>query len=148
MLQAEPFEKNNFDLLWHCIRYTTKSTPYKIKILTVVVYFYSFPAYYLKNCKHWVFKTFNYLSNKAHLNLLSFVVGLQQSIKHINPQLQPCHLNVSFLTYRCIKSCLLTYHIIFRNFCTHCWNITSANISKFYFTFQNIFSAGNVRNNS
>ena len=44
MLQAEPLEKMIL------IRYITKSTPYKIKILTVIVYFYSFPAYYLKIC--------------------------------------------------------------------------------------------------
>ena len=88
------FRKNNFDLLWHYIRYITKRTPYKIKILTVVVYFYSFPACYLRIYLHWVFSTFNYLSNKVNLKPLSFVVCLQQFIKHINPQVQHYHLNV------------------------------------------------------
>ena len=99
------------DLLWHYIRYITKSTPYKIKILNVVVYFYSFPAYHLKICLHWVFSTFNYISNKANLKLLSFVVCLQHFVKRINPQLQPYHLNVSFLPYRWIKAVIiLSYH--------------------------------------
>ena len=89
----------------------TLQTPYKIKILTVVVYFYSFPACYLKIYLHWVFSTFNYLSNKANLKPLSFVVCLQQFVKHINPQVQPYHLNVSFLPYRCIKVVIiLSYH--------------------------------------
>ena len=101
------FWKNNFDLLWHYIRYITKSTPNKIKILTIVVYFYSFPAYYLKTYLHGVFSTFNYLSNKANLKLLSSLVCLQQFVKHINPQLQPYHLNVSFLLYRCIKAVII-----------------------------------------
>ena len=78
MLQAEPFEKNNFDLLWHYIRYITKGTTYKIKTLTVVIYFYSFPACYLKIYLHWVFSTFNYLSNEVNLKSLSLVVCLQQ----------------------------------------------------------------------
>ena len=42
MLQAEHFEKNNFDILWDYIRYITKSTPYKIKLLTAVIYSYIF----------------------------------------------------------------------------------------------------------
>ena len=105
------FCKTSFDLLWHHIRYITKSTPYKTKILTIVVYFYSFSAYYLKICLHRVFSTVNYLSNKANLKLLSFVVCLQQFVKHINPQLQPYHLNVSFLLHRCIKAVIiLSYH--------------------------------------
>ena len=54
---------------------------------------------------------FNYLSNKADLKLISFVVCLQQFVKHINPQLQPCHINMSFLPYRCIKAAVnLSYH--------------------------------------
>ena len=142
------FLKNNFDLLWHYIRYITKSTPYKIKILTVVVYFYSFPACYLKIYLHWVFSTFNYLSNKAILKPLSFVVCLQQFIKHINPQVQPCHLNVSFLPYRCIKAVIiLSYHRECLSLLYILLKYYKYKYLKFYFTFQNIFSANNVRNN-
>ena len=109
ILQAESFEKKMFDLLWHYICYVTKRNPYKIKILTVIVYFYSFPACYLKIYLHWVL--FNYLSNKTILKPLSFVVCLQLFVKHVNPQVQPYHLNVSFLPYRCIKAVtILSYH--------------------------------------
>ena len=143
------FRKNNFDLLWHYIRYITKSTAYKIKILTVVVYFYSFSVCYLKIYLHWVFSTFNYLSNKANLKLLSFVVCLQQFVKHINPRVQPDHLNVSFLPYRCIKAVIiLSYH----RECSSCLctllKYFKYKYLKFYFTFQNIFSASNVRKNT
>ena len=139
------FWKNNFDLLWHYIRYKTKSIPYKIKILTVVIYFYSFPACYLKIYLHWVFSTFNYLSNKANLKPLSFVVCLQQFVKHINPQVQPYHLNVSFLPYRCIKAVIiLSYH----RECSSLLKYYKYKYLKFYFTFQNIFSASNVCNNT
>ena len=149
MLQAEPFEKNNFDLLWHYVRYITKSTPYKIKILTVVVYFYSFPVCYLKIYLHWVFSTLNYLSNKANLKPLSFVVCLQQFVKHINPQVQPYHLNVSFLPYRCIKAVIiLSYHRECSSFLYILLKYYKYKYLKFYFTFQNIFSASNVRNNT
>ena len=75
MLQAELFEKiilTSYDITYP-LPYT-KSTPYKIKILTVVVYLYSFPVCYLKIYLHWVYSTFKYLSNKANLKLLSFVV--------------------------------------------------------------------------
>ena len=66
---------------------------------------------------HCVFNTFNYLANKANLKLLSFVVGLQQLVKHIDPQLQTYHLNVSFLIYRCIKTAVnLSYHRKFSSF--------------------------------
>ena len=104
MLKAELFEKNNFDLLWHYKRYITKTTPYKIKVLTVVVSFYSFTACYLKIYLHWVFSTFNYLSHKANLKPLSFVICLQQFVKHINPQVQPYHFNV-FSALQMYKSC-------------------------------------------
>ena len=141
--------KNNFDFLWHYIRYTTKSTPYEIKILTIVVYFYSFPAYYLKINLHWVFSTFNYLSNKANLKLLSFVVCLQQFVKYINPQLQPYHLNVSFLPYRCIKAVIiLSYHRESSSFLHTLLKYYMYKYLKFYFTFRNIFSASYVRNNT
>ena len=143
------FWKNNFDLLWHYIRYITKSTPYKIKILTVVVYFYSFPAYYLKICLHWVIRTFNYLSNKANLKPFSFVVCLQQFIKYINPQVQPYHLNVSFLPYKCIKAVIIiSYHRACLSFLYTLLKYYKYKYFKFYFTFQNIFSASNVRNNT
>ena len=149
MLQAEPFEKNNFDLLCHYIRYITKSTPYKIKILTVGVYFYSFPVCYLKIYLHWVFSTFNYLSNKANLKPLSFVVCLQHFVKHINPQVQPYHLNESFLPYRCIKAVIiLSYHRECSSFLYILLKYYKYKYLKFYFTFQNIFSASNVRNNT
>ena len=143
------FWKNNFDLLWHYIRYITKSTPYKIKVLTVVVYFYSFPACYLKIYLHWVFSTFNYLSHKANLKPLSFVVCLQQFVKHISPQVQPYHFNVSFLPYRCIKAVIiLLYHCECSSFLYTLLKYYKYKYLKFYFTFQNIFSASNVRNNT
>ena len=148
MLQAEPFEK--IILTSYDITYVTKSksTPYKIKILTVVVYFYSFPACYLKIYLHWVFSTFNYLSNKANLKPLSFVVCLQQFFKHINPQVQPYHLNVSFLPYRCIKAVItLSYHHECSSFLYILLKYYKYKYLKFYFTFQKIFSASNVRNN-
>ena len=149
MLQAEPFEKNNFDLLWHYIHYITKSTPYKIKILTVVVYFYSFPACYLIIYLHCVFSTFNYLSIKANLKLLSFVVCLQQFVKHIIPQLQPYHLNVSFLPYRCIKAVIiLSYHCECLSFLYTLLKYYKYKYLKFYFIFQNIFSANNMHNST
>ena len=44
-----------------------------------------------------MFSTFNYLSNKENLKPLSFVVCLQQFLKHITLQVQPYHLNVSAL---------------------------------------------------
>ena len=92
-------------------------THYKIKILTVVVYFYRFPVYSLNICLHWVFTTFNNLSKKAHLKLLPFVVCLQHFVKHINPKLQPYHLNVSFLPYRCIKAVvIISYQRKFSSF--------------------------------
>ena len=148
MLQAEPFEKK-IDLLWHYIRYITKSTPYKIKVLTVVVYFFSFPACYLKICLHWVFSTFNYLSHKANLKPLSFVVCLQQFVKHINPEVQSYHLNVSSLPYRCIKAVIiLSYHCEYSSFLYKLLKYYKYKYSKFYFTFQNIFSASNVRNST
>ena len=99
------FWKNNFDLLWHYIRYITKSTPYKIKILTVVVYFYSFPACYLKIYLHWVFSTFNYLSNIANLKPLSFVVCLQQFVKQINPPSTTSSFKCVFSALQMYKSC-------------------------------------------
>ena len=99
------FWKNNCDRLWHYIRYITKSTPYKIEVLTVVVYFYSFPACYLEIYLHWVFSTFYYLSHIADLKPLSFVVFLQQFVKHINHKVQPYHLNVSFFAIQMFKSC-------------------------------------------
>ena len=143
------FWKNNFDLLWHYIRYITKSTPYKIKILTIVVYFYSFPACYLKIYLHWVFSTFNYLSNKANLKPLSFVVCLQQFVKHINPQVQPYHLNVSFLPYRCRKAVIiLSCHRECSSFLYILLKYYKYKYLKLYFTFQNIFAASNVRNNT
>ena len=143
------FWKNNFDLLRHYIRYITKSTPYKIKILTIVVYFYSFPAGYLKIYLHWVFSTFNYLSKKANLKTLSFVVCLQQFVKHINPQVQPYHLNVSFLPYGRIKAVIiLSYHRECSSFLYTLLKYYKCKYLKFYFTFQNIFSASNVRNNT
>ena len=80
MLQAEPFEKiilTSYDIF---LRYITKSTPYKIEVLTVVVYFYSFPACYLEIYLHWMFSTFNCLSHKANLKPLSLVVCLQQFV--------------------------------------------------------------------
>ena len=143
------FWKNNFDLLWHYIRYITKSTHYKIKILTVVVYFYSFHACYLKIYLHWVFSTFNYLSHKANLKPLSFVVCLQQFVKQIKPQVQPHHLNVSFLPYRCIKDVIiLSYHRECSSFLYTLLKYYKYKYLKFCFTFQNIFSASNVHNNT
>ena len=141
--------KNNFDLLWHYIHYITKSTPYKIKILTVVVYFDSFLVCYLKIYLHWVFSTFNYLWNKAKLKLLSFVVCLQQFVKHMNPQLQPYNLSVSFLPYRCIKAVIiLSYHRECSSFLYTMLKYYKYKNLTFYFTFQNILSASNVRNNT
>ena len=126
-----------------------KSTPYKIKIVTVVVYFYSFSACYLKISLHFVFSTFNYPSNKANLKPLSFAVCLQQFVKHINPQVQPYHLIVSFLPYRCIKAVkILSYHRECSSFLYILLKYYKYKHLKFYFTFQNIFSAGNVRNNT
>ena len=143
------FWKNNFDLLWHYIHYKTKRTPYKIKILTVVVYFYSFHACYLNIYLHWVFSTFNYLSNKANLKPLSFVVCLQLFVKYINPQVQLYHLNVTFLPYRCIKAVIiLSYHHVCSSFLYILLKYYKYKYLKFYFTFQNIFSASNVRNNT
>ena len=131
------------------VRYITKSTPYKIKVLTVVVYFYSFPACYLKICLHWVFSTFSCLSYKANLKPLSFVVCLQQFVKHINPQVQPYHLNVSFLPYICIKVVIiLSYHCEYSSFLYTLLKYYKFKYLKFYFTFQNIFSASNVCNNT
>ena len=104
----------SYDLLWHYIRYITKS---KIKVFTVVFYFHSFPVQYLKICLPWVFNTFNDLLNKVNLKLISFVVCLQQFVKYITPQLQPYHLNMSFLPYRCIKAAVnLSYHRKFLSF--------------------------------
>ena len=149
MIQAELSEKNNFYLLWHYIRYITKSTPYKIKLLTVVVYFYSFRAYYLKICLHCVFSTFNYLSNKANSKLLPFVVCLHRFLKHINYQLQPYHLNVPFLPYRRIKAVtILSYHRECSSFLYTLLKYYEYNSFFFFFNFQNIFSASNVRNNT
>ena len=143
------FWKNNFDFLWHYIGYITKSTPYKIKILSVIIYFYSFPACYLKIYLHWVFNTFNYLSNKVNLKLLSFVVRLQQLVKHITPQLQPYHLNLSFLPYIRIKAVIiLSYHRECSSFLYTLLKYYKYKYLKFYFTFQKIFSASNVRNNT
>ena len=96
-----------------------------------------------------MFSTFNYLSNKANLKLLFFVICLQQFVKHINPQLQPCHLNVSFLPYRCIKAVIiLTYHRERLSFLYTLLKYYRHKYFKFYFTFQNIFSASIVRNNT
>ena len=143
------FWKNNFDLLWHYISYMTKSTPYKIKILTIVIYYYSFLACYLKIYLHWVFSTFNYLSCRANLKFLSFVVCLQQFVKHLNPQLQPYHLNVSFLPYRCIKAVvILSYHRECSSFLYTLLKYYKYKCLKSNFTCQNIFSASKVRNNT
>ena len=143
------FWKTNFDLLWHYIRYITKSTHYKIKILTVVVYFYSFPACYLKICLHWVFSTFNYLSNKSNLKLLSFEVCLQQFVKHINLQLQPYYLNMTFPPYRCIKAVIiLSYDRECSSFQYTLLKYYKYKYLKFNLTVQNIFSASNMRNNT
>ena len=122
---------------------------YKIKVLTVFVYSYSFPACYLKIYLHWVFSSFNYLSHKANLKPLSFVVCLQQFVKHINLQVQPYHFNVSFLPYRCIKAVIiLSYHYKCSSFLYTLLKYYKYKYLKFYFTFQNIFSASNVRNNT
>ena len=146
ILQAEPFEK--IILTSYDITYVTYLRVPAIKS-KYVVYFYSFPAYYLKIYLHWVFSTFNYLSNKANLKLLSFVVCLQQFVKHINPQLQAYHLNVSFLPYRCIKVVIiLSYHRECSSFLYTLLKYYKYKYFKFYFTFQNIFSASNVRNNT
>ena len=149
MLQAEPFEKNYFDLLWHYIRYITKSTPYKIEVLTVVVYFIAFLHVI------WRFICIGCLVHsiifhtKQIWNPISFVVCLQQFVKHINPQVQPCHLNVSFLPYRCIKAVIiLSYHCECSSFLYTLLKYYKYKYLKFYFTFQNIFSASNVHNNT
>ena len=127
----------------------TKSTPYKIKILTIVVYYYSFLACYLKIYLHWVFSTFNYLSCRANLKFLSFVVCLQQFVKHLNPQLQPYHLNVSFLPYRCIKAVIiLSYHRECSSFLYTLLKYYKYKCLKSNFTCQNIFSASKLRNNT
>ena len=95
-----------------------------------------------------MFSTFNYLSNKANLKRLSFVVCLQQFVKHINSQLQP-YLNVSFLPYRCIKAVIIrSYHSECSSFLYTLLKYYKYKYFKFYFTFQNIFSASNVRNNT
>ena len=147
MLQAEPFEK--IILTSYDITYITKSTPYKIKILTVVIYFYSFSACYLNIYLHWVCSTFDYLSNKANLKPLPFVVYLQQFVKHIYPQVHPYHLNVSFLPYRCIKAVIiLSYHRECSSFLYILLKYYKFKYLKLYFTFQNIFSASNVHNNT
>ena len=104
---------------------------------------------YLKIYLHWVFNTFNYLSNKAYLKLLSFVVCLQQFVKHINPQVKSYHLNVSFLPYRCIKAVIiLSYHRKCSSFLHILLKYYKYKYLKFHFTFQNIFSASSVRNNT
>ena len=148
MLQAEPFEK--MILTSNDITYVTKlRVPHKIIILTVVVYFNSFPACYLKIYLHWVFSIFNYLSNKANLKPLSFVVCLQQFVKHIDPQVQPYHLNVSVLPYRCIKAVIiLSYYPECSSFLYILLKYYKYKYLKFYFTFQNIFSASNMCNNT
>ena len=96
-----------------------------------------------------VVSKFNYLSNKAYLKPLSFVVCLQQFVKHINPQVQPYHLNVPFLPYRCIKAVIiLSYHRENSSFLYILLKYYKYKYLKFYFIFQNIFSASNVRNNT
>ena len=146
-------KKNNVDLLWHYIRYITKSTPYKIKILTVVVYFYSFSVCYLKIYLHWVFSTFNYISNRANLKLLSFVVCLQQFVKQIKPQVRPYQL---LYNNKCVFSALQMYKNCHNPIISSWMIVISVHIAEIlqykylnlYFTFQNIFSASNVPNNT
>ena len=88
------------------------------------------------------------VSDRCPLGCL-FVICLQQFVKHINPQLQPCHLNVSFLPYRCIKAVIiLSYHRELLSFLYTLLKYYRHKYFKFYFTFQNIFSASNVRNNT
>ena len=96
-----------------------------------------------------MFSTFSYLSNKANLKLLSFIVCLQQFVKHIKPQVQPYHLHVSFLPYRCIKAVIiLSHHRECSSFLYTLLKYYKYKYLRFYFTFQNIFSASNVRNNT
>ena len=92
-----------------------------------------------------VFKTFSYLSNKANLKFISFVVCLQQFVKHINPKLKHYHLNMSFLPYRCIKAATnLSYHHKFSSFLYTLLNYYKGKYFKVLFQ----LSASNVRNNS
>ena len=149
MLQAEPFEK--IILTSYDITYVTKLRvpPIKSKYWPLSFIFIAFVHVIWKSICIWVFSTFNYLSNKANLKPLSFVVCLQQFVKHINSQVQPYHLNVSFLPYRCIKAVIiLSYHRECSSFLYILLTYYKYKYLKFYFTFQNIFSASNVCNNT
>ena len=96
-----------------------------------------------------MFSKFNYISNKANLKLLSFIVCLQQFVKHINSQLQPYHLNMSLLPYRCIQTgIIISYHRECSSFLYTLLKYYKYKYFKFYFTFQNIISASNMHNNT
>ena len=149
MLQAEPFEK--IILTSYDITYVTRLRvpPVKSKYWPLSFTFFSFSVCYLKIYLHLVCSTFNYLSNKVNLKPLSFVVYLQQFVKYINPQVQPYHLNVSFLPYRCIKAVIiLSYHRECSSFLYILLKYYKFKYLKLYFTFQKIFSASNMRNNT
>ena len=111
---------------------------------------YRFPACYLKIYLQWMFSTFSCLSNKANLKPLYFVVCLQP-YKYINPQIPPS----TTLSFKCVFSILQIYKSCHNPIISswmfvisvHIAEILQVQIFKFYFTFQNIFSASNVRNN-